>query len=143
MQTSDEFYKTLPDEIRQKNRYGELGKSKSQSKEKISFELIMDPNTNRQTISIKMRKLKFFMRPTVFNEISQFTIECLKKLDLKKEKEAALPEIEEHDPMSDSFINPEHGTVNDTGSTSIINFELLESIFVLERREFQKKAAVV
>ena len=54
-----------------------------------------------------------------------------------------MPEVEEHDPMNDSFINPEHGTVNDTGSTSIINFELLESIFVLERREFQKKAAVV
>ena len=34
-----------------------------------------------------MRKLKFFVRPQVFAEISEFFIHCLEKLDLKKEKE--------------------------------------------------------
>ena len=40
---------------------------------------------------VTLSKLKFFVRPQVFQEISAFAIECLKKLDLKKEEsEAAL-----------------------------------------------------
>ena len=95
-------------------------------------------------MKINMRKLKFFMRPTVFNEISEFTILCLKKLDLKKQREQADGTYQdEEDPMNDSFNNPDLGTAEDKGTTMIINFKLLESIFVLERREFQKKAAVM
>ena len=84
MVTNDEFYETLPDEIRQKKR--EKKKSSKTNNDAISFVLDLDPNTNTQTIDIKMRRLKFFMRPQVFNEISLFSIACLKKLDLKKEK---------------------------------------------------------
>ena len=45
--------------------------------------------------------------------------------------------------MNDSMLNPVMGTHEDKGTTMIINFKLDESIFVLERREFQKKAAVL
>ena len=38
-------------------------------------------------MKISLCKLKFFLRPQVFDEISEFLIESLKKLDLKKEKE--------------------------------------------------------
>ena len=58
-----------------------------QKKPKIAFELILDPIARTQEMQIDMRKLKFFMRPAVFNEISEFTILCLKKLDLKKSRE--------------------------------------------------------
>ena len=58
-----------------------------------------------------MRKLKFFMRPQVFNEISLFTIACLKKLDLKKENEAdSVPSTVAEDPLNDSFTNADYGT---------------------------------
>ena len=36
-------------------------------------------------MKVHLAKLKFFLRPKVFVEISEFTIACLKKLDLKKE----------------------------------------------------------
>lgn len=45
--------------------------------------------------------------------------------------------------MNDSMMNPYKGTAEDKGTTLMINCKLYESIFVLERREFQKKAAVV
>ena len=106
--------------------------------------MIMDPNNRTSTYNISMRKLKFFMRPAVFNEISEFSISCLKKLDLKKQREEVDSQIEEeHDPMNDSLTNPYLGTAEDRGTTMILNFRLLESIFVLERREFQRKAAVL
>ena len=45
--------------------------------------------------------------------------------------------------MNDSFLNPVKGTADDKGDTQIIKFRLTDSILVLERREFQKKAAVL
>lgn len=135
MVTNDEFYRTLPDKIRQE-KHNNVGGDQKQHKPKIDFEMIMDPNMRTQTVKINMRKLKFFMRPTVFNEISEFTILCLKKLDLKKQREQEDGSYqEEKDPMNDSFNNPDLGTAEDKGTTMIINFKLLESIFVLERRE--------
>ena len=88
-----------------------------------------------------MHKLKFFMRPRVLHELSDFAIKSLKKLNLKKEKEIAA--LDEDDPMNDSFHNPGHGTADDKGWTMNLKFKMLESILILERREFQKKAAVV
>jgi len=38
--------------------------------------------------------------------------------------------------MNDSFANPAKGTADDKGTTTNINFKLLKSIMVLERREF-------
>ena len=84
--TDENFYKTLPSQVRQ----AKLGKADADipaHKHKLAFEMIMDPHSKTQKISISMRRLKFFMRPTVFKEISEFTIECLKKLDLKRELE--------------------------------------------------------
>ena len=51
-------------------------------------------------------------------------------------------EDEDDDPMNDSMLNPVKGTHEDKGTTIMLNFKFSESIFVLERREFQKKAAV-
>jgi hypothetical protein len=62
---------------------------------------------------------------------------------LKKNKELAVQDTEEDDPLNDSFVNPAKGTADDRGNTTKIVFKLFESILVLERREFQKKAAVV
>lgn len=95
--------------------------------------MIMDPNSKTNTMNISMHKLKFFLRPQVFNEISEFTILCLKKLDLKKNNEKAArrsgsqsgEDEEDEDPMNDSFINPVKGTADDKGTTSVINFKLL------------------
>ena len=104
-----------------------------------------DPNTKVNRMKVHLQKLKFFLRPKVFNEISEFTIACLKKLDLKKgqEKETAIAENDDSDPMNDSFLNPQKGTADDRGTTSRIDFKMQESILILERREFQKKAAVL
>ena len=81
----------------------------------------MDPITKTQTMTVNMRKLKFFMRPAVFNEISNFTIECLKKLDLKKSREEQAASMndqeEDDDPMNDSLLNPVIGTAEDKGTT--------------------------
>eukprot|EP00353_Schmidingerella_taraikaensis_P000674 CAMPEP_0185591950 /NCGR_PEP_ID=MMETSP0434-20130131/66340_1 /TAXON_ID=626734 ORGANISM="Favella taraikaensis, Strain Fe Narragansett Bay" /NCGR_SAMPLE_ID=MMETSP0434 /ASSEMBLY_ACC=CAM_ASM_000379 /LENGTH=86 /DNA_ID=CAMNT_0028217389 /DNA_START=45 /DNA_END=301 /DNA_ORIENTATION=+ len=86
------------------------------------------------------------MRPQVFKDISDFTIECLQKLDLKREIERSEAEKlkgppkpsdeddSELDPMNDSMLNPVKGTHEDKGTTTIFNFKLTESIFVLERR---------
>lgn len=152
MVTTDDFYKTLPEKIRQEKLSGQKIQKKRQTQvvkkrtddifseknQKIAFELIIDPVAKTQTITVNMRKLKFFMRPAVFNEISEFTILCLKKLDLKKlrEKEAAMIDEEDEDPMNDSFVNPVVGTAEDTGTTLLINCKLEESILVLERKEF-------
>ena len=81
MKTDQSFYLTLPDDIRK-------GKGSKQSKKKIAFQMILEPNNKRTCIDIKMRKLKFYVRPHVFAEISDFFIHCLQKLDLKKDKEA-------------------------------------------------------
>ena len=92
-------------------------------------------------MDLKLHKLKFFMRPRVLHELSEFAIASLKKLNLKKEKEIAA--LDEEDPMNDSFHNPGHGTADDKGWTMFMKFKMLKSILILERREFQKKAAVV
>ena len=44
MVTTDEFYQTLPSRIRQE-KFGDAGADISQRKQKIAFELIIDPNT--------------------------------------------------------------------------------------------------
>lgn len=49
--------------------------------------MTIDPHMHSQKITLSMRRLKFFMRPQVFKDISDFTIECLQKLDLKREIE--------------------------------------------------------
>ena len=82
MVTTQDFYLTLPDRIRQEKLSG-TGSDIYQRKQKIGFELII----NTQTMKILVRKLKFFLWPQVFVKISEFLIESLKKLDLKKEKE--------------------------------------------------------
>ena len=48
MTINDEFYETLPDEIRRKNklRRAKTSKAKKVNKEAISMMLEMDPNTN-------------------------------------------------------------------------------------------------
>ena len=86
MVTTEDFYLTLPDRIR-REKFGSTGADISQRKQKIGFELVINPNTKKQTMKIELRKLKFFLRPQVFDEISEFLILSLKKLDLKKEKE--------------------------------------------------------
>ena len=139
MVTSDEFYLTLPDQLR-RSEFG--GADISERKQKVGFELIYDPHAKTQKMTVFLRKLKFFMRPQVFREISEFTIECLKKLDIKRQREldeAAFnkPHTEDaDDPLNDSMLNPLKGTAEDKGTTLTMNFKLLESIFVLERREF-------
>ena len=45
--------------------------------------------------------------------------------------------------MNDSMLNPFLGTADDKGTTMMMTFKLDDSLLVLERREFQKKAAVV
>ena len=82
------------------------------------------------------------MRPRVLHELSEFAIASLEKLNLKKEKEIAAG-VDEDDPLNDSFVNPDKGTADDKGWTMFMKFKMLESILILERREFQKKAAVV
>lgn len=83
---------------------------------------------------VTLSKLKFFVRPQVFQAISEFAIECLKKLDLKKEEsEAALAS------QASGLDNPatdDKESKNEQGKTTAISFKLLESILVLERREF-------
>ena len=152
MVTTDEFYNSLPQQLNKNKANKQLSNDDKTTakKQKISFEMIYDPNTKTQHINITMRKLKFFLRPQVFDEITDFTIECLKKLDLKKEQEKSEKrkngdgdEGEEGDPMNDSFLNPVKGTAEDKGNTMTVRFKLLDSILVLERREFQKKAAVL
>ena len=86
MVTTQDFYLTLPDRIRQEKLSG-TGSDIYQRKQKIGFELIINPQANTQTMTIRMLKLKFFLWPQVFVKISEFLIESLKKLDLKKEKE--------------------------------------------------------
>ena len=139
MLTNEEFYRTLPDKIRAEKITTNDSADVKQKKQKIDFEMIIDPIANSQNMRVKMRKLKFFMRPQVFHEISEFAISCLKKLDLKTEKEgqqAKEDDEEDDDPMNDSFTNPVKGTADDKGMTVIMDIQLLESIFVLERREF-------
>ena len=142
MVTTEDFYKTLPEKIRSEkisgsktNYHLKVQKTKkrnqtvkkrgddifSSKNQKIAFELIMDPIAKTQTMTVNMRKLKFFMRPAVFNEISDFTIECLKKLDLKKSREEQAASMnnqeEDDDPMNDSLLNPVIGTAEDKGTT--------------------------
>ena len=81
-----------------------------------------------------MSKLKFFVRPQVFQGISAFAIDCLKKLDLKKEEsEAALAS---QDSGLEIPANEDKAGNTGQGKTTAISFKLLESILVLERREF-------
>ena len=83
---------------------------------------------------VTLSKLKFFVRPQVFQDISAFAIECLKKLDLKKEEsEAALAS---QASGLDTPASDDKESKNEQGKTTAISFKLLESIVVLERREF-------
>ena len=88
MVTLPEFYLTLPEKIRQEKTANKAGGDFALGKSKIAFEMNLDPKTKKTTMDISMRKLKFFVRPQVFAEISEFFIHCLEKLDLKKDKEA-------------------------------------------------------
>ena len=83
---------------------------------------------------VTLSKLKFFVRPQVFQGISAFAIECLKELDLKKgESEAAL--ASQASGLETPATDVNEGET-EQGKTTLISFKLLESILVLERREF-------
>ena len=51
---------------------------------RLAFSLLVDPKKKRTKIKVKLSQLKFFMMPHVFINVSEFTLQALKKLDLKK-----------------------------------------------------------
>ena len=101
--------------------------------------MIIDPNEKITKIDISMRKLKLFSRPSVIAEISEFFIQCLEKLDLKKyieedEKEKSQPKAIEQNVAEAS--QPVDNKSSKIVAVTQVNVALLDSILILERREF-------
>lgn len=137
MVTLPEFYLTLPEKIRQEKSANKAGGDFALGKSKIAFEMNLDPKTKKTTIDISMRKLKFFVRPQVFAEISEFFIHCLEKLDLKKDKEAKAALSKSASANNQVVVKPvKPKKKSQIVPVTEINFALLDTIIVLERREF-------
>ena len=53
-------------------------------RKRLAFSLLVDPKRKRTKIKVKLSQLKFFVMPHVFKDVSEFALQALKKLDLKK-----------------------------------------------------------
>ena len=147
--TDAQFYHSLPDEIRK--QYAAADGSVDPKSGMLRFDMQLDPVRQLQKIKIEMRYIKFFVRPLVFQELSQFTITALKKLDLKKRKVAKenqdsirvdqSSKMSEDISMNDSFLNQNPHL--DQGSRQVIKVKMSDSMLVLERKELIKKAVVI
>lgn len=82
--TDEDFYITLPQNVR-KRKLGDVNADIPKGKHKFSFEMIIDPTAHTRKITISMRRLKFFMRPKVFYDISEFATDSLTKLNQKRQ----------------------------------------------------------
>ena len=67
--TDEDFYKNLPLQVRKK-KLGDVGAEIPSDKHKFALEMLIDPTAKKNHVNISMRRLKFFVRPQVFKDIS-------------------------------------------------------------------------
>ena len=143
VKTNSKFYKEEPlkhiqAEEQTKKEMAKDFYDPTETNHRIGFSLLVDPKNKRTNIKVKLSQLKFFVMPHVFKDVSEFALQALKKLDIKKltqeqfQQQTAAEEQEEARKKAEKAL----------GSKTFIKLNVSESILVLERRERSKKAIV-
>ena len=109
----------------------------TETNHRIGFSLVVDPKKKRTNIKIKLSQLKFFVMPHVFKDVSEFALQALQKLDLKK-----LTQEQFQKTVAEEEEEAKRKQQEALGSRTFIKVNVTESILVLERRERSKKAIV-